>query len=303
MKKTLLVILLISAAPFAHAINKCVSAEGKTTYTDEPCPEKTTNQLAKTNPAQINASGSGVLSSAFTKQNNALKSGNWAAYLDSFSARQRAKVELSGEKMLPMIKAMIPLSTVVADETIAPTGDKGVLKVKGITISMISGKEETSYGTVELVKEAGAWKMDQQAWSNKEWTTTEAMRQESKAQQVTSCAGVNGKAESLPDQDMVKLMPGETQIAKFALEPNGKKDIRYQTKSAQMITFRVAHNKALSCKYEGKYPTGMSMDGGKQWIESYYAGQKPQPVNGAINLSFRNTAQETMNFLVVTDGR
>jgi hypothetical protein len=302
--KVLLLALMLIAMPSAHAFNKCVNAEGKTTYTDEPCPEKSTNPSAKTNPTQKNepAVSTGPLSSAFVKYTNSVKSGNWLAYLDSLSAKHRAKAEPHGEKTLPIVKAMLPSSVTVVDESIAEPDDKGTLRIKGV-MAMLSDKEQVSYGTIELVKESGAWKIDQQGWSNNAWKSSGTIKQEGKDRQVASCAGVTGKPESLPDQDMVKLMPGETQVAKFALEPNGKKEIRHPATSTQDINFRVAHNRALACKFGDKYPVEMKVGGEKYGMASFAAGLKAEPVNGVISLSFKNMGQETMNFLVASSRR
>jgi hypothetical protein len=241
-----------------------------------------------------------VLSNAFSKYGSALRSGNWNIYLDSLSARQRDKVAHVGEKAMQITKSIFPSSLTFVNESISVAGDTGILKVKGMAPSFISAGEKMSYGTINLVKEAGIWRIDQQAWSDQEWLTTNEIQQKNQSRQESSCSGVTGKPESLADQEMLKLLPGETRLAKFSLPPNGSTEIQLASNSAQQITFRVAFNNALRCKYGTDYPTGMSLDGGKKWLYSYYAGQQVQPSNGKINLSFKSNAQETMNFIVVS---
>jgi hypothetical protein len=305
--KILFFTLLLAYIPCAQALNKCIDANGKTSYTDNPCPQIVSTKpvtqpvsQAVISPIGNSENQAGALSNAFSKYGSALRTGNWNNYLDSLSARQRAKVAPIGEKVMQISKSMFPSSLTFVNESISVSGDSGILKVKGMARSFTSTSENMSYGTINLVKEAGAWKIDQQAWSDQEWITTSEIQQKNKSRQEASCIGVTGKPESLAEQEMLKLLPGETQVAKFALPPNGSKEIQLASNSAQQITFRVAFNKALQCKYGADYPTGMSVDGGKKWLYSYYAGQQVMPGNGKINLAFKNNAQETMNFLVVS---
>lgn len=294
--------LLLIAHTSVHAINKCVDAQGKTTYTDDPCPKGDRSKPSGTSSSlklDGSSSSSGALVSTYQRQIAALRSGSWNSYLDTLAARRRAQVEPGGEKSLRMFNAMLPHSTRVVEETISPGGDKGTLKVKGIGPSLGTGKEAPTYGTIEFVKEAGAWKIDQQAWSAKEWTTATAIGQSIQGQQAAPCAGVPGKPESPPDQEMVRLLAGETLIAKFELAPGATRQIRHAASGRQKITFRVAHNDALKCKYGSDYPAGMKADG-KHWIHGFYAGQTVEPVNGQIALAFKNDAQEPMNFIVVS---
>ena len=221
-------------------------------------------------------------------------------YLDTISAPIRAKVEPVGDRAMLMTKAMLPASITVVQETIAPNGESGTLKIKGLAASLMASGQKMNYGTIELVKEAGVWKVGKQTWSETEGADGSKALKEIQEMRSSSCKGVTGLPESLPDQAMVQLQPSETQIAKFSVPPNGSKDIRYPSQGPQQTMFRIAMNQALRCKYQDDYPAGMSIDGGKKWLYSFAAGQAVTPVNGSINLMFKNNGQEVLNFLVVT---
>ena len=306
MKTILCSISFLMFSANALAINKCTDANGKVSYSDQPCVQginsnnKTTQAPAVTAATQVgtDASHKGVLGDVYSRYVSSVKSGDMSSFLSTLSTQTRAKVEPSGEKSLMIMRAMIPYSLVFGKEEIASSGDKGVLKVKGMMKSFISGEGQMSYGTIEFLREMGAWKISRMSWSSNEDGYVGQAQQELARLKQESCAGVSGKPESLPEQDMVKLQPGETQIAKFALSPKTSKDVTFAASSSQKVMYRVALNNALRCKYKDNYPTGMSVDG-KQWLYAFFAGTRVEPVNGSIKLAFRNNADEMINFIVV----
>ncbi len=305
-KALLFSIAFLVFASNAQAVNKCTDVNGRVSYSDVPCAQgissikpaqvPSANTTTQVNTVTANA---GALASAFSKYASAVKSGDLGSCLTTLSQQFRAKVEPAGEKGLMMLRMALPYSLIYGNEEISPSGDKGVLKVKGMAKSFISsGQDQMTYGTIEFVKEAGAWKISRQSWSGNEDSYAGQAQQEMQKSQQESCAGVVGKPESLPEQDMMKLLPGETQIAKFALSPKTRKDISFSASVSQRIMYRVALNNALRCKYKNNYPTGMSVDG-KQWLYSFAAGIRVEPVNGSVKLALKNDADEEINFIVV----
>ncbi|MBI1889599.1 MAG: DUF4124 domain-containing protein [Burkholderiales bacterium] len=292
---------MIIALADVHAVNKCIDAQGKTTYTDEPCPTSPrANKPAKSSATNIESgAGTDVLGAAYMKHFQSLRADGWKTFLDTMSSRQRIKVEPVGEKALALTKALVPRSIAVVDEVISPSGNTGTLRVKGMAPAMGSSGEKMNYGTIELVKEGGMWKVDKSSWSDEEWKNAGEIGQQAHKLRDAACKNASGKPESPADDFTLRTYPGETQIAKFSLSSNAGKEIKVPATAARNIMFRAAANSALRCKYSSDYPTGMSADGGKRWLYSYSAGQRVEPVNGTISLSFRNNAQEMINFVVV----
>lgn len=304
MKALLFSISLLVFASNAQALNKCTDSNGKVSYSDIPCAQGSAKPALAPSAnvamqANTGAANAGALASVFAKYATSVKSGDLSSCLTTLSQQFRAKVEPTGEQGLMMMRMMLPYSLIYGNEEISPSGDKGVLKVKGMAQSIISpAQDQMTYGTIEFVKEAGAWKIGRQSWSGNEDSYAGHAQQEVQKLQQESCAGVVGKPESLPDQDMMKLQPGETQIAKFALSSKTRKEISFPASASQRVMYRVALNNALRCKYKNNYPTGMSVDG-KQWLYSFAAGIRVEPVNGSVKLALRNDADEEINFIVV----
>lgn len=301
MKSFLLAIAMIAALADVHAVNKCIDTQGKTTYTDEPCPTAAgANKPAKSTASNIErVAGTGVLGTAYMKHFQSLRADGWKTFLDTMSSRQRIKIEPVGQEALALTKALVPCSITVVDEVISPSGNTGTLRVKGMAPAIGSSGEKMNYGTIELVKEGGMWKVDKSSWSDEEWKNEREIGQQAHKQRDAACKNASEKPESSADDFTLRIYPGETQIAKFSLSSNANKEIKIPATAARNIMFRAATNSALRCKYGNDYPTGMSVDGGKRWLYSYSAGQGVEPVNGTISLSFKNNAQEMINFVVV----
>lgn len=160
---------LFLLSSLAHAINKCVDAKGGVTYTQLPC------NLAETagdaHAPAVPAAHSRQLGDAFNKYLEALKSDNLAYFLSSLSTRQRKLQESGGQQSLKVAREQLPPALEMLAEEITPAGDKGVLKVKGVDKGAGPGKAVTTYGTVELVKESGLWRVHQLVWSDAQRAT------------------------------------------------------------------------------------------------------------------------------------
>ena len=81
--------------------------------------------------------------------------------LSPYLSRERK----SNERDLEALKAKVPAGVLkLTAENIQ--GDKATLTVEA-TMTGAGGKEEPSVGTVVLVREDGAWKVDQETWKAK----------------------------------------------------------------------------------------------------------------------------------------
>lgn len=297
-------VALLVAAPYASAgFVKCVDANGKTTYTDGFCPQTAPSARQANETASLKTEGRAVISAGLERIYSdyiiALHTNNWQAYLDTLTSRRREEAQAAGERQLDMQRYMAPTNVHVVEESVSKDGRSGMLKVKAVI--PLSGSDDAQLGTVEFVREDGDWKIDTQAWSDREWVRAKDLKGAALSMQAEGCADVKARPESLPNQEMMKVSFKETQVAKFELMPGGTKDVSFPATRVQKISYRVAFNNALKCKYKGDYPTGMSMDGGKTWIYSFHAGQSVKPKDGQIKLAFRNKGQEPMNLVVVTE--
>jgi Domain of unknown function (DUF4124) len=315
--KNLLIVCLLAVAPAAHAINKCTDADGKTTYTNEACPEKATGrglQIGSTKKLKRGeVVGYGPLLDAYVKTSSAVDEGDGPAYFNSLSSRARL---IDGEDGRFTLESMrhsglkarsdrsIPVGVNLVDELVATTGEEGFLTIRATDDVRILDPARGPYWLIKFVNEKGVWKFDETIATAESFDRVKAAI---RRLQLNSCIYAVGKPESLPNGGAMRLLPSEKQVDKFALEPNEKKALSFPAVKEQIIAFRAAHNQALACKYMPKYPndslnypTGISTDAGKTWTDDFDSIMRVKPVNGAINLLVKNAGQETMNIIVAT---
>ncbi len=165
--KILVFALFLVATASAHAVNKCVEADGRITYTDEACSEKSvTSKNVKTNFTKINPLGTGPLSIIYAQHVKAMKSGDKAAFLSNMSEDVRVNFDGTGpEKFQYHIEKNLPVSYDVTLENIhsATQGTLGVKVVMSDKSSNKAGSGMDLYMQLEMVKERGAWKIDSES--------------------------------------------------------------------------------------------------------------------------------------------
>jgi Domain of unknown function (DUF4124) len=163
--KTLSLVLCLIAILSAHAVNKCVEADGKTIYTDEPCPDKSVaSRSVKTNFTKLNPLGSGPLSVIYAQHVKAMKAGDRAAFLSNASENVRVSFDGQGaEKFQYHIEKNLPVSYEVTLEKINDDKTQGSLGVKVVMSEKSSNKAGSGmdlYMLVQMVNEQGTWKIE-----------------------------------------------------------------------------------------------------------------------------------------------
>lgn len=308
--KVLLFLSLLAAPVLCLAqVNKCIDTEGKLTFTDMPCPAKSVEMpepkadplarradAARTAPSSSSQAQRDVRT-AFIQYHRAVQQLNWNEYLQLVPTERRAKMEGFGKGALAALNAIQPKEVEVVDTVI--NGDAATLKAKGKSPTMVAGANAESHGTIRMLKENGVWKVDAPGWSNQAWGSVAAP--DIQVARKSTCQGIPGKPESLPDHPALKAGAGEAVVSRVSLDSGSTSEVSFAVKHRQRVSFRVAFNEALRCQY-AEPPAAMSIDGGKQWLHAYASGYTLDPVNGRIAVILKNTAQETLSLVVVTSG-
>lgn len=175
-KLVLLTTLIFLSWP-ASAINKCVDADGKVTYSAERCPENTAATI-------VEGTSANTPEEVYKRYRNAAVRGDiteaakWAAgWLRAYYGRlEQPGAEDARASAVADLKKT-PQSIWVIDKV--EGGLKGrssercvLLKMRGAQESPEVGMEsaETMYGIVTMVQENGAWKVNESAWvDSAEW--------------------------------------------------------------------------------------------------------------------------------------
>ena len=85
-------------------------------------------------------------------------------------AAQRAEISRMSaaqkEASAKMMKALLPVAFKVNEKRVSPNGQSARLIVSGPAGLALGDKPETLYGTINMVLEAGEWKVGNMDWSN-----------------------------------------------------------------------------------------------------------------------------------------
>ena len=135
----------------------------------------------------------------FGKFHRALQSGNFAdlmKYGTATGGAEMAKLPPDQRKaMLDMIKKLVPSSYTITGKEGSPDGNRMVLRATGTGMGLLSGKPETQYGMITLLKQGGEWKVDESKWDN---TRPAASAATAPAASTPTPAAVKAPAEPTP---------------------------------------------------------------------------------------------------------
>lgn len=106
----------------------------------------------------------------YARFHRALFDGNeaeMAKYGTSEGAAEMARMPPDArKKMMELMRNLLPRSYAITGRQIAPDGNSAVLQATGSMIDPFTNKPGTQYGTVDLRKQGGAWKVAQSSWNN-----------------------------------------------------------------------------------------------------------------------------------------
>ena len=106
----------------------------------------------------------------YAKFHRALAAGNLDEMLKYAPAARRA--ELAGmpaaqkQATVEFMARLAPKNHAITGKQVSPDGNRATLRATGTGTALLSGKPETQYGTIAMLKEGGEWKVDQTSWDN-----------------------------------------------------------------------------------------------------------------------------------------
>jgi hypothetical protein len=155
------------AAPGWAAMNKCVDAQGKTTYSDQPCPYDSKASKPAARPSAGNPIDAVVLDAS-----EATASGDWEGMRRSAARPEqfdKAPPGAGREKVLKFLKYVAPVQVVIVSREVSPDGRSAVVLATGMYRNMATELLEPTKGRISLVQVNGSWKIDKSEWGPNKW--------------------------------------------------------------------------------------------------------------------------------------
>ncbi len=159
--------LWLAAAP-SWALNKCVDAQGKVTFTDTPCASSSKAAVATVKPA----SGGGSIDDVVLAASEAAARGDFeamrrtSAKTDAFDKTPPGKQR---DQMLALIKYVAPVQVVIVSRELGADGQTAVVKATGKYRNMATELLEPTKGLIQLQRVNGSWKIAESAWGPNKW--------------------------------------------------------------------------------------------------------------------------------------
>ena len=117
--------------------------------------------------AAVRTASANTPKAAYDRYMKAVKAGNKAQILNSVTKERKAEFEKFSkseqDQTIKMIQAFSPKTYKVVKENIQ--GNRATLTVSG-TVQGFTGGTESASGTVTMLKEDGAWKIQQEDWKS-----------------------------------------------------------------------------------------------------------------------------------------
>jgi Domain of unknown function (DUF4124) len=165
MKTLLAFALLLALLPAgALAMNKCVGADGRVTYQEEYCPDLTKKYVPEGPPGADAATPEGV----WRRQYGALQDGDAEEYLKYLGRPARDKFAgldaKARDKLLAITRDLTPKEARFIEMRAAPGGKRATITAQGKGHNVMTGTKPEFVGTIEMVKDAGGWKVSSETW-------------------------------------------------------------------------------------------------------------------------------------------
>jgi hypothetical protein len=166
--KTLLasVLLLYCLSAGALSMNKCVGADGRVTYQEEYCPDLTKKHVPEGPPGADAATAEG----AWRRQYGALQDGDAEEYLKYLARPARDKFAgldpKARDKLLAITRDFTPKEAHLVEIREHPGGKRATVTAQGKGHNVMTGGKPVFVGTIEMVKDAGGWKVSSESWKS-----------------------------------------------------------------------------------------------------------------------------------------
>jgi hypothetical protein len=152
----------------AWALNKCVDAQGKVTFTDTPC--------AATSKAAVSAA---VPASGGNAIDDVVLASSYAASRGDFEGMRRTSVKTDEfdkmppgkqrDQLLALLKYAAPVQVAVVSRDISADGQSATVKATGKYRNMATELLEPTKGIIQLERSKGSWKVAKSEWGPNKW--------------------------------------------------------------------------------------------------------------------------------------
>ena len=150
------------------ALNKCTDAQGRATFSDQPCPRDTQASKPVIRPA---ATGHAV--------DDVVIASSEAAARGDVEAMRRVSADPDSlnklptgperEKLLALLKYIAPVEVAIVSREFNADNTRAVVRATGKSRNMATGLIEPTRGRIELVRINGQWKMQKSDWGPDKW--------------------------------------------------------------------------------------------------------------------------------------
>lgn len=165
MKTLLAFALLMACLPAgAQAMNKCIGTDGRVTYQEEFCPDLTKKHVPEGPPGADVATPEG----AWRRQYAAMQDLDVEEFLKYLAKPSRDKFngldKTAREKLLAITRDLTPKEARFVEMRVHPGGKRATIAAQGRGHNVMTGGKVAFVGTIEMVKDAGAWKVSTENW-------------------------------------------------------------------------------------------------------------------------------------------
>ena len=166
-----LILLCLPVHALALALNKCVGADGRVTYQEEYCPDLTKKHVPEGPPGADAATPDG----AWRRQYGALQDGDAEEYLKYLAKPARDKFAgldaRARDKLLAMTRDFTPKQAHFVEMRAHPGGKRATVTAQGKGQNVMTGGKVDFVGTIEMVKDAGGWKVSSESSASSRYTS------------------------------------------------------------------------------------------------------------------------------------
>lgn len=160
--------LFLGAPPAAWALNKCVDAQGRVAFSDQPCPAGAQASKPDIRPA----------SSGHAVDDVVIDSSQAAARGDVEAMRRTSANPASfdnlptgpaRDKALALLKYVAPVQVVVVSREYSADQTRAVVRATGKYRNLATDALEPTRGRIDLVRINGQWKVERSEWGPDKW--------------------------------------------------------------------------------------------------------------------------------------
>jgi hypothetical protein len=152
----------------AWALNKCVDAQGKVTFTDTSCVASSKAAVAVAKPA----SGGNAVDDVVIASSEAASRGDFegmrrtSVKTDEFDKVPPGKQR---DQLLALLKYAAPVQVAVVSRDISADGQSATVKATGKYRNMATELLEPTKGIIQLERSNGSWKVAKSEWGPNKW--------------------------------------------------------------------------------------------------------------------------------------